>query len=71
MAIQREKQVELMILRLAAAAVDIRGQLTPREISKNSNLARALDACEALFEELGWGPEQVNGAGKADYSVMG
>jgi hypothetical protein len=71
MAIHREKQIELMILRLAAAAVDIRGQLTPREISKKSNLTRALDACEALFDELGWGPEQANGSSKANYNFLG
>lgn len=71
MEIKRQKQIELMILQFAAMAVDLRGKLTPREVSKVSNLNRALDACESLFEELGWGPEQERVRSKADSNLMG
>jgi hypothetical protein len=47
--------VELSMLRLAAIAVDLRGQLTPREKAKAPSMVPVLDACDALFEELGWG----------------
>lgn len=46
---------ELMMLRLAAMAVDLRGQLTPAEFSKAPSLVFVLDACDLLFKELGWG----------------
>jgi hypothetical protein len=47
--------MELKMLRLAAAAADLRRQLTPSYLARAPRLAAALDACEALFEELGWG----------------
>jgi len=54
--------LELKILRLAADAADLRGQLTARELARAPRLAAALDACAALFEELGWGdPSQPPG----------
>jgi hypothetical protein len=40
---------ELKMLQLAASAADLRRQV------KAPRLAAALDACDALFEELGWG----------------
>jgi hypothetical protein len=51
------------MLQLAAAAADLRRQLTPQELAKAPRLVAVLDACDALFEELGWGnpsapPEQ-------------
>ena len=42
-------------MRLAADAADLRRQLNPRELARAPRLAAALDACDALFEELGWG----------------
>ena len=55
--------IELKMLQLAASAADLRRQLTPQDLAKAPCLAAALDACDALFEELGWGnpsapPEQ-------------
>lgn len=47
--------MELKMLRLAADAADLRRQLTPQDLARAPRLAAALDACEALFEELGWG----------------
>jgi hypothetical protein len=47
--------MELKMLRLAADAADLRRQLTPSYLARVPRLAAALDACEALFEELGWG----------------
>jgi hypothetical protein len=46
---------ELTILRLAAIAVDLRGQLTPERMAKAPSLITVLDACDRVFEELGWG----------------
>ncbi len=46
---------ELAILRLAAIAVDLRGQLAPHELTKRPALAAVLDACENLFATRGWG----------------
>jgi hypothetical protein len=40
---------------LAADAADIRRDFTPQQVAKCGPLAAALDACEALFEALGWG----------------
>jgi hypothetical protein len=52
--------MELRVLRLAAAAADIRREMTPQEIAKCVRLAEALNACEALFEALGWGDESAH-----------
>ena len=46
---------ELTVLRLAAIAVDLRGQLTPERMAKAPSLITVLDACDRVFEELGWG----------------
>jgi hypothetical protein len=46
---------ELTILRLAAIAVDLRVQLTPERLAKAPSLITVLDACDRVFEELGWG----------------
>jgi hypothetical protein len=46
---------ELTILRLAAIAVDLRGQLTPERMAKAPSLITVLEACDRVFEELGWG----------------
>ena len=51
-------EMELRVLRLAADAADIRRDLTPEQ-AKCPNLTAALDACEALFEALGWGDAQA------------
>jgi hypothetical protein len=50
--------MELRVLRLAADAADIRRDLTPQQ-AKCEHLTSALDACEALFEALGWGDAQA------------
>jgi hypothetical protein len=50
--------MELRVLRLAADAADIRRDLTPEQ-AKCPNLTAALDACEALFNALGWGDDQA------------
>ena len=47
--------MELKMLRLAADAADLRRLLTPQDLTRAPRLAAALDACDALFEELGWG----------------
>jgi hypothetical protein len=52
--------MELRVLRLAADAADIRRDLGPHELAKWAQLGTALDACEALFEAMGWG--RPNGA---------
>ena len=51
--------LELRVLRLAADAADIRRDFTPQQLAKCEPLTAALDACEALFEALGWGVHQV------------
>jgi hypothetical protein len=51
--------VELRALRLAADAADIRREFTPQQLAKCGPLAAALDACEALFDALGWGGAQA------------
>lgn len=53
--------IEIRLLRLAAAAVDLRDQLTPRQIAETPGLLTALEACDVLFDELGWGPLGVSG----------
>jgi hypothetical protein len=50
--------IELRALRLAADAADIRRDFTPQQLAKCGPLPAALDACEALFEALGWGVAQ-------------
>jgi hypothetical protein len=50
---------ELRVLRLAADAADIRRDFTPQQLAKCARLAAALDACEALFEAMGWGDAQA------------
>ncbi len=47
--------MELRVLRLAADAAEIRQDLGAHELSKCPRLAAALEACEALFESMGWG----------------
>jgi hypothetical protein len=51
--------MELRVLRLAADAADIRRDFTPQQLAKCEPLTAALDACEALFEALGWGGAQA------------
>ncbi|MFY9895270.1 MAG: hypothetical protein WAK63_14185 [Xanthobacteraceae bacterium] len=51
-----EELVEIRLLRLAAAAVDVCDQMTPQEIEQSPSLRAVLDACDILFDELGWGP---------------
>ncbi len=48
--------IEIRLLRLAAAAVDVCDQMTPEEIENTPSLRAVLDACDVLFDELGWGP---------------
>ena len=50
--------MERRVLRLAADAADIRKDLSPQELAKCARLTAALDACEALFEAMGWGDAQ-------------
>jgi len=52
--------MELKMLRLAADAADLRREVTPQQLAKWARLAAALDACEALFEELGWGDQPAH-----------
>jgi hypothetical protein len=47
--------LELKMLRLAADAADLRRLLTRQDLARAPRLAAALDACDAVFEELGWG----------------
>jgi len=47
--------MELKMLRLAADAADLRRLLTRQDLVRAPRLAAALEACEGLFEELGWG----------------
>jgi hypothetical protein len=51
-----EELLEIRLLRLAAAAVDVRDQMTAQEIEKTPSLLAVPDACDVLFDELGWGP---------------
>jgi hypothetical protein len=54
--------MELRVLRLAADAADIRRDLGAHELAKCAGLATALEACEALFEAMGWGrPDRADG----------
>jgi hypothetical protein len=47
------------VLRLAAEAADIRREFTPQQLAKYGPLIATLDACEALFDALGWGGVQA------------
>ena len=47
-------EIQLLILRLAAVAIDLRREASD-EIEYIPALRSALDSCDALFEELGWG----------------
>jgi hypothetical protein len=49
--------MELRVLRLAADAAEIRQDLGSHELAKCPQLSAALDACETLFETMGWGDE--------------
>jgi hypothetical protein len=60
--------MELRVLRLAADAADIRRDFTPQQLAKCEPLTSALDACEALFEALGWGGAQQVQAHRAESS---
>jgi hypothetical protein len=51
--------MELRVLRLAAEAADIRREFTPQQLAKYGPLIATLDACEALFDALGWGGVQA------------
>ncbi len=51
-----EELLEIRLLRLAAAAVDVCDQMTPQEIENTPSLRAVLDACDVLFDDLGWGP---------------
>ena len=53
--VSRTIDMELKMLRLAADAADLRRRLTPQDLARVPRLAAALDACDAVFEELGWG----------------
>jgi hypothetical protein len=53
--VRHSPAVELRVLRLAADAADIRKDLSPQELAKCARLTAALDACEALFDAMGWG----------------
>jgi len=59
--------MELKMLRLAADAADLRREVPPQQLAQWARLAAALDACEALFEELGWGDKPAR-AGAGDNS---
>lgn len=58
-AIATAEFVELTMLRLAALAIDLRGQLTPQDAAKAPSIIKILDACDVLLEELGWGQPSV------------
>lgn len=47
----RSANTELVLLRLAAIAVDVRGMLSPYEISQVPALKRALAALDDVFRE--------------------
>lgn len=42
---------ELVLLRLAAIAIDVRGMLSPHEISREPALQKALSALDDVFRE--------------------
>ncbi|HMK70013.1 MAG TPA: hypothetical protein VK442_03475 [Xanthobacteraceae bacterium] len=56
-----EELVEIRLLRLAAAAVDVCDQMTLEEIENTPSLVAVLEACDVLFDELGWGPLEPSG----------
>ena len=52
--------VDLSILRLAATAIDVRGSLAPRDITRVPSLQGAFDALDKVLSELGWNtPESM------------
>jgi hypothetical protein len=57
--------MELRVLRLAADAADIRRDIGPHELAKWAHLPAALEACEALFEAMGWG-RPIGAKGETD-----
>jgi hypothetical protein len=61
--------MELKMLRLAADAADLRREVPPQQLAQWARLAAALDACEALFEELGWGdkPAHADAGGGSEH----
>lgn len=71
-AMSSAQYVELSMLRLAAIAIDLRGQLTPHERARAPSLGALLDACDALFEELGWGRPSASlpDADRADHYLQ-
>lgn len=48
---KRSDSTELVLLRLAAIAIDVRGILSPHEISQVPALKRALSALDDVFRE--------------------
>jgi hypothetical protein len=54
--ISSDEAVEMMLLRLAALAIDLRERLTPEEIAKFPSLWVVMEACNDLLTDLGWGP---------------
>jgi hypothetical protein len=54
-----EVAMELRVLRLAADAVEIKQDIGAHELANCPYVAAALEACEALFESMGWGDETV------------
>ena len=71
-AMSSAQYVELSMLRLAATAIDLRGQLTPHERARMPSLEAVLDACDALFEELGWGrpAASLSGEERSDHRLQ-
>lgn len=67
-AAERRREVELAMLRLAAMAIDLRGMLSPHEISDSPVLEKALSALDDLFQECyADGPTSaLNGKGSAE-----
>ena len=45
------QSTELVLLRLAAIAIDVRGMLSPQEISQVPALQKALNALDDVFRE--------------------
>lgn len=45
---------DLLILKLAAMAIELRSKLSEEEIRETPSLGKALSALEAVMHEMGW-----------------
>jgi hypothetical protein len=55
-----KQTADLSVLRLAAAGLDVRAKLKPKEIARIPSLKAALDALDKVIAEMGWADEDLD-----------